>query len=567
MDTGILSKSLPLFSIMMEVMGGLGIFLLGMHNMSNGLQTIAGGKLRSMIGAVTNNRLMAVGVGTLVTAIIQSSSVTTVMVVGFVNSGLMTLAQAIGVVLGANIGTTITGWILVLKIGKYGLPILSFAAFFFLFSKKEKVRYWAMAIMGIGMVFFGLELMKNGFKPIRSFPEFESWFHVFSADTYFGVLKCALVGCILTFIVQSSSATLGITIGLASTGIINFNTAAALVLGENIGTTITAFLASFNTTTNARRAAYGHIIFNVIGVIWITAIFPLYIQLIRNFLSVDPNLMLMENGVETFPHIRAAIASVHTGFNVANTLIFLPFLTYFRILLEKLVPEKEGEEIPRLTSLDVRMLETPVMVIEQSKYEILKMAEISEQMLASLKEILADHKDDEALVQSIFKKEEVLDLMQKEVSTFLIEILSAEIPHHTAQEAHAQLRMADEYESVSDDVVTILKLYIKLRKEDMKLTDAERKDIMTLHDKVALFLHTTSEALRNNNLRIMPEAHTESSAVTHCFKDLRARHLTRLGNTKMPPLMSVSYLNMLNGYRRIRGHTLNLAEAFTGVKD
>lgn len=567
MDTGILSKSLPLFSMMFEVMGGLGIFLLGMHNMSNGLQTIAGAKLRKMIGAVTNNRFMAVLVGTLVTAILQSSSVTTVMVVGFVNSGLMTLSQSIGVILGANIGTTITGWILVLKIGKYGLPILSFASFFFLFSKKEKVRYWAMAIMGVGMVFFGLELMKNGFKPIRSYPEFEAWFHVFSAATYLGVLKCALVGCILTFIVQSSSATLGITIGLASTGVIDFNTAAALVLGENIGTTITAFLASFNTTTNARRAAYGHIIFNVLGVVWITAIFPIYIKFIRDFLVMDPNLMVMKDGAETFPYISGGIATVHTGFNVANTLLFLPFLTYFRILLEKLVPKRAGDEMPRLTNLDVRMLETPVLVIEQSKFEILKMAEISEQMLVLLKEVLANDKDDEDVIQSIFKKEEMLDVMQKEVSTFLIEILSAEIPHHAAQEAHAQIRMADEYESVSDDVVTILKLFIKLRKEDMTLSDAERNDLMAIHKKVALFLKTTSVAIRENNLRIMPEAHVESAAVTHCFKDLRSKHLTRLGETKMPPLLSVSYLNMLNSYRQIRGHTLNLAEAFTGEKD
>ena len=240
------------FVIAAEVVGGLGVFLLGMKNMSEGLQAVSGDRLRKMISAVTSNRFMGVLVGLLVTCLVQSSSVTTVMVVGFVNSGIMTLMQAIGVILGANIGTTITGWILVLHIGKYGLPMLGIAAFFFLFSKKDRLRYIGMTIMGVGMVFFGLELMKNGFKPLRSHEEFSAWFHAFQATSYLGIIKCALVGCVLTMVVQSSSATLGITIGLASTGVIEFQTAAALVMGENIGTTITAWLASLGTTTGAK---------------------------------------------------------------------------------------------------------------------------------------------------------------------------------------------------------------------------------------------------------------------------------------------------------------------------
>ncbi|MDH3346110.1 MAG: Na/Pi symporter, partial [Kiritimatiellaceae bacterium] len=192
------------FKIASQVVGGLGVFLLGMKYMSEGLQAVSGERLRKMIGAVTNNRVMGVVLGLLVTCLVQSSSVTTVMVVGFVNSGIMSLMQAIGVIFGANIGTTITGWILVLKIGKFGLPILGIAAFFFLFSKKDRLRYIGMAIMGIGMVFFGLELMKNGFKPIKGLDGFEAWFMAFQATSLIGIAKCALVGCILTVIVQSS---------------------------------------------------------------------------------------------------------------------------------------------------------------------------------------------------------------------------------------------------------------------------------------------------------------------------------------------------------------------------
>ena len=248
------------------VVGGLGIFLLGMKNMSEGTQAVAGDRMRKLINAVTNNRFIACGVGIIVTSLIQSSSVTTVMVVGMVNAELMNLMQAIGVILGADIGTTITGWILVLEIAKYGLPMIGLSAFFFLFSKNEQIRYSAMMILGLGMVFFGLQMMKEGFYPLREMPAFIEWFSRFTPINYFGVLKCCLAGAILTTIVQSSSATLGITIGLASTGIINFETAAALVLGENIGTTITAYLASLGASTNAKRTAIAHILIKVIGV-------------------------------------------------------------------------------------------------------------------------------------------------------------------------------------------------------------------------------------------------------------------------------------------------------------
>ncbi|MDA0919103.1 MAG: Na/Pi symporter, partial [Planctomycetota bacterium] len=223
------------FTLVCEIVGGLGIFLLGMKHMSDGMQAVAGSSLRKLIGAVTNNRILATIVGVVVTCVVQSSSITTVMVIGFVNSGVMQLGQAIGVIMGANIGTTITGWILVLKIGKYGLPLLGGSAFFYLFSRGDRWRYWAMALMGVGMVFFGLEVMKDACSIIKETPAFEQWFQRFDAGTYLGVLGCAAAGCILTVLVQSSSATLGITISLAVQGVISYETAAALVLGENIG--------------------------------------------------------------------------------------------------------------------------------------------------------------------------------------------------------------------------------------------------------------------------------------------------------------------------------------------
>ena len=265
------------------VIGGLGLFLLGMKFMSEGMQAAAGDKLRSLINSITSNRLVACGVGTAVTGLIQSSSVTTVMVVGMVNAGLLNLHQAIGVILGADIGTTVTAWIVSLPIAKYGLPILGISALFYLFSKAERLRFIAMMCVGLGMVFFGLELMKNGINPLKATDLFENVLSRFRPDDFGGVLKCVLAGSIVTAVVQSSSATVGITIALASTNTITYDTAVALVLGENIGTTITAYLASLGSSRNARRAAYAHICIKVFGVAWVIPLFFVYLAALKQF--------------------------------------------------------------------------------------------------------------------------------------------------------------------------------------------------------------------------------------------------------------------------------------------
>jgi phosphate:Na+ symporter len=433
------------------LIGGLGIFLLGMKNMSEGMQAVAGERIRKLIGAVTNNRILACGVGTAVTCLVQSSSVTTVMVIGMVNAGIMTLMQAIGVILGANIGTTITGWILVLKIGKYGLPMLGIAAFFYLFSKRDRIRFTASFFLGLGMVFFGLTLMKDGFKPLRDMPQFVEMFSRFSPSSYFdyiNIIKCVLVGAALTAVVQSSSATLGITIGLAAIGAISFPAAAALVLGENIGTTITAYLASLGASTNAKRASYAHMLINVIGVVWIVSIFGLYIPAVEKFVGLDKitpptNAVTVNAGqseafgfivwsepdedamspenykdakkqyISAGATVTAAIAATHTGFNVINMLVFMPFVGLLGRLLTKIVPDKAHEEEPHLTFLDVRMLDTPAIGIEQSQKEIIKVGDMTSEMMNMLRTHLIEETPDRNKTQKLFKYEKNIDVIQK----------------------------------------------------------------------------------------------------------------------------------------------------------
>ena len=553
-------------TLLSELVGGLGLFLLGMKNMSDGMQAVAGSSLRRLIGSVTNNRLMATAAGTVVTCVVQSSSITTVMVVGFVNSGVMALHQAIGVIMGANIGTTITGWMLVLKVGKYGLPIMGMAAFVYLFSKGDRWRYWAMAIMGAGMVFFGLELMKDACAIIKGLPEFETWFQRFRADSYLGVLKCAMAGCLLTTLVQSSSATLGITISLAFQGVISYETAAALVLGENIGTTITALLASLAATTNARRAAYFHVVFNLFGVFWITLIFAWYIEFVQWLIDGDVATAVMVDGKSTYPHTTAAIAATHSIFNVANTLLFLPFLPLFVRILTTLAPPREFKEKPRLTDLDIRLLETPTLAIEQSGKEIEKMGSCCTEMLDWLSDLMQQDRPDKAVADRLKRHEQILDSIQDEVAEFVTNLLSGNVPHAVAHEARLQLRMTDEYESVSDYLVNIDKFDRKLRRDGHRFSAEQRQGLYELNRHLALYVATINEALRLGNRNVLVESEPMAKRIRNELKNLRRQHLDDLSNNTTAPVVTVAYLATLNAYARVRDHSHNIAEAVSGEK-
>ncbi|MGM0508999.1 MAG: Na/Pi cotransporter family protein [Fusobacteriota bacterium] len=553
-----------MFEILFSAIGGLGIFLYGMNHLSTGLQTVAGEKLKTLIGKVTSNRIFAVTIGALVTMIIQSSSITTVMTVGFVNAGLMNLTQAIGVIMGSNIGTTLTGWILVVKVGKYGLPILGIAIFFVLFSKKTKTKYIATAVMGLGMIFFGLELMKNGFKPIRSMPEFRQWFEMFSPDTYLGLLKCIMAGAILTIIVQSSSATMGITIGLATTGVIPFPTAAALVLGENIGTTITAFLASFGTGKNAKRAAYAHIVFNILGVMWISFLFKPYIDFIAKLLGNNPDATRIgESGVVIYPYIGTAIAMTHSIFNVTNTIVFLPFIGIIKKVLVYIIPDRDGEE-RKNTHLDERMLETPMMVIDQTQKEMLNVGQINLDMFDALEESINKSYDTKnKTLKSVFENEDKIDLIQKEISEILTELFSPDLARTTGLEVKKYLKVADEYESISDYIMKILKLYLKLRNKEIEMSKDEKEMMMELQKEVVDYLIFINGRVGDTDLdhEFSKDIYLKSTAITKKFKAIRKKHFNDAGSYKMDPLLITSYTDILNSYRKIKNHILNVGEA------
>lgn len=557
--------------ILFYVIGGLGIFMLGMKYMSEGVQTIAGPSLRDMISRVTDNRFLAVGTGTSFTLLVQSSSIATVVMVGLVNAGLMQLHQAVGFIMGANIGTTITGWILVLQIGKYALPVLGIAALTFVFTKNDRVRFVAMAIMGLGMVFFGLQLMKEGVEPLRNLKEFETWIQSLSVNSIWGILLCVGMGCLLTFLVQSSSAALGILIAAAATGLVPFPVAAAFILGENIGTTATVLLASLGANRNAKRAAYAHFFFNVIGVCWAILAFPILIRwvswIIASLNQVDP--LTMQFGQmdprEYDRIITASIATMHTSFNVLNTLLFLPFVLQFTKLLERLVPNLSAKEIPRLRHLDGGSVDSPILGLEQSRREIILMGNLVIEMMDFMDDLYYKNNFDQELENRTLRREEVLDNMEQEVVAFLTENLQSTVPLSTVREARSQLRLAHELESLSDCFASVIKNLKRLRTEDLSFNADQLAEIGSVHQQVREFLVDTVRAYEKSKPN--PEkAKIDSKVISRRVKELRTESMQRIVETDLSPKISMTYTAILTDYRRARANILNANQAMSGGK-
>lgn len=538
--------------IAFNVLGGLGIFLFGMDSMSSGMQKLAGQRLKKILALLTTNRVVAILMGMFVTMLVQSSSVSTVMTIGFVNASLLTLKQALGVIFGANIGTTITGWILVLNIGKYGLPMVGAGAILYMFLKGEKAKTRALTFMGLGMIFLGLQLMSNGLKPVRSMPEFVRLFSLFSADTYFGVLKVAFIGALITAIVQSSSATLGITITLAVQGLIDYPTAVALVLGENVGTTITAFLATLNANANAKRAAYAHTIINTVGVIWVTAIFPYYLDFLSNFGSPEANITM-------------AIATAHTMFNVSNVIIFTPFIGSLADFLTKIVKDDEEKVSDRITHIDELMLKTPSVVVGQTKTEVLNMGKNISEMFNTLKEIYQTNRSiTEDEVKKMRKIEDDLDIYQKEITTANFIILNNKnITDNLKLDTKNNLEVCDEYETISDYLMRIINSLKRLQDNNIPLTEEEKNTLSTMNRDTEELFRNINTAYATKNKEMMLRSIEKANTITENYRVAKDKHLINAGCHETPiALLTTSYMDTLNYYRRVRDHIYNIIEGF-----
>lgn len=552
------------FKMGYTAIGGLGIFILGMKYLSDSLQSLSGGMIRKAIASVTTNRFLAVLVGLFVTTFVQSSSITTVMVVGLTNAGLMQLTQAIGVILGANIGTTITGWILAVKVGKYGLLLVALGVFPMLFSKNDRISASAKVLVALGLIFFGLEIMSGAFKPLRSDEGFMNLMLTLDAQTLLSILGCVAIGCLMTMVIQSSSAMLGITIALAATGAIPLYTAIALVLGENIGTTITAQFAAIGGSIAARRAAMAHSVFNVLGVLIIVAIFSPYVGMVEKlgemFLPGAPDFV---NSEGNHPYIAAYIAMSHSIFNVTATLVMLPFLNQLAALVTRMIPEREGAEKGTFKYIGSPGTMPVAMGITMVFEELKRMQGRVHKTLRHAGSFLQrDLKGRDRFYQKVKALEDETDIMQHEITSFTVTLMqSGSSSKRQSDRAYAYVRAADELESIADYAASLCSYMRRLEKNELDYTEDAWADLHNYHREVFAFYTQVCKAFNDEDASSTSKIYAEATRLNDLADLVRKNHLARMKLGACGALPALTFSDMAVALRRIKNHTVNLHEA------
>lgn len=545
------------FTIIYTLLGGLGIFFFGMKFMSDGLQAVAGDVIRKIINSITANRFMAVGVGLLVTCIVQSSSVTTVMTVGFVNAGLMNLTQAIGVIFGANIGTTITGWIISIKVEKYGLLLVGLGFIPGLFSKSEKWQHIGRAVLGIGLVFIGLQTMSSAFVPLRDNQAFLDSIAYFSGEHYGAYIASIMMGCLLTMIVQSSSAMLGITMALATSGVIPYHTAVSLVLGENIGTTITAILASVGATVNAKRAARAHACFNLFGVLVMLTWLPYYFELVNSLIPQDARFVAPDGSQ---PYMAPHIALAHTLFNVTATLVFLPFINQLAKFVTKITPDKAEKEVPHLLVLGDPMNMLPAASMAQAESELIKMKDVIERMYKLNREFWEAESYDPKKLAKIIDYERITDNIHKEITVFLCYVMEKPMSHHQSTQIQAMIKIADELESVADYIERLATYRERFKAQD-NLEGESRTEFFQFMQDIWEFFALVGAGLENGEALDMTRIESKSHELQLSADSMREKHLDRISKGNYLPVTALTYSDMVVALRKIRAHSYLMAGA------
>lgn len=554
--------------IIFGLVGGLGMFLFGMKLMSEGLQKIAGDRMRHILTSLTSNRVIAALVGVGLTALIHSSSATTVMVVGFVNAGLLSLMQSIGVILGVNIGTTVTAQIIAFNITKYALPIIGIGAILRLFSKNRKHNYVGEVILGLGLLFFGLIILREAFDPLRYSEDFRQMFLLVGDYKLFGVL----VGAALTVLTQGSAATLAITLALASSGLITLDAGVALILGENIGTTVTANISAIGAGVAAKRAAFSHFLFNFIGVAYMLILFPVFTKFIMFITPGEADFVVQTQAqaelytavIGEKPHIARHIANAHTVFNVFNALIFLPFIgvlakvsTYFIRGSEKSRID-EGELVK---FIDDRVLNTPPVAIGQARRETKRMAQIALEMLKETNQFL--DKNDVRRIHELERKEEVVDLLQKEILGFLTKLSQRSISADTSTTITTLMHIVSDVERVGDYCINLCRLNTRKINENIKFSYTGVNEVSSIANTASEFLEYVVDAFDKEEHAIFDRSLEYENVIDGLEETLRMNHIQRLNTGECAVQPGLVFIDMLQCYEKIGDHTFKMARALS----
>ena len=524
--------------IILELMGGLGLFMYGMKLMGDGLENAAGESLKNILEKVTSNPIKSVIVGAIVTAIIQSSSATTVMVVGFVNAGLMNLTQAAGIIMGANIGTTITAQLVSFKLDDIAPVFVFVGALMVMFSKGKKRRELGNIVLGFGILFTGMGVMSSAMKPLASSPNFENLIVSIGNRWYIGVL----VGAVVTAVLQSSSATTGILVALATAGAIDIGIALPIVFGCNIGTCVTAMLASIGANKTARKAAMLHLIFNIVGTI-------VFIPFLRPLGS----LVVSMDSV-----VSRQIANAHTIFNIVNTLLLLPFSKYIIAIVNKLVPGEDEVEKVGPKFLDNRLLETPVIAVGQVLKETIRMANKSKKNLELA--MNAFNEDDENLIAKVYESEKIINTLEESITTFLVKLSKCELSAKEAGIVASTFHIVNDVERVGDHAKNIVDLATEKMERNIPFSNEAMNEINEIYTYTMNALSKSIESYENNNCELAREVKVEEDKVNACEKLFRDRHIERLNEGKCTAYSGALFLDLISNFERIGDHSMNISE-------
>ena len=563
----------------LTLLGALGMFLYGMNLMSAGLQKAAGGKMRSFLTAMTSNPFKGVMSGLGITAVIQSSSATTVMTVGFVNAGLLTLSQAVGVIMGANIGTTVTAWMVSLlgfkaDISLFAVPLMA-VGFLLSLSKRDKRRHISELIVGFSLLFLGLSLMKESVPDLRETPEVLAFIQNWTSFGFGSVLIFLVFGTVMTLVLQSSSATMALTLIMVNMGWIPFEMGAAMVLGENIGTTITANIAAAVGSVNARRAALAHTFFNVFGVCWALALFKPLLMLVGVIIAALglPNPMDITHSAELSMTADESMATLygismlHTLFNLFNTIILIWFVKGIVKIVTLAIKDKKSDEedIVKLKFIDAGPLSTAELAIGQARNEVIHFAEISRREVEFIREAI--NATDEALFEVVRKRlvkyEEVSDRIEYEIAQFLNALPEDSISDETRVEAKRMYKIIGELESLGDSGETISRILSRRNSHDKSFTEAQKGRIETMLNALdkaygVMIDNLKSEKIEPLGLRLATDCEIEINDLRNAIRDEEIHKIESDGSNYQS---SVYYLDTVSEIERMGDFIINISQA------
>lgn len=550
---------------LVEIIGSLGLFLYGMQILSQGLQKAASGKFRRTMEMMTGNRLLSILTGFLITVVIQSSSATTVMVVSFVNAGLMNLVSAIGVIIGANIGTTVTGWIVALLGFSMDITVLSLlsmaVALPLMFSKKTKMRDLSEIFLGFGLLFIGLEFIQASMPDISGKSEVLAFLSSFEDKGVWSILLCVLIGTLVTIVVQSSSATMAITLTMAYQGWIGVWTAVALCLGQNIGTTVTAYLASLGTSTSAKRAALGHILFNVIGTVLVLLLLKPMMSVVN---AVVPGDVFSLDKSEVVKILPTYLAAFHTFFNLFNAIVFFPFIKPFASLIERIVPEKRkfSDDDYHFTYIADKRTEATEFYLMALEGEVRKMGELTEDMFSSWCSLSSSNDSDavEEKVRELSRMEERGDQMQEQLTDFAVDMLKDSQTPTNASYLHAIIRIIDEMESITDSIYNLSKLSEDRIRKGIVLHSEERAEIEGYKSLTGNYLSFVMSNISNDSPSMLEEAKDKESRMDSEHKRLGDEVQKRLSEGNGDFRTQLLILEIERNLEHIGDYLTNIAE-------